>query len=56
MSDTWIPNISLGLFPDASSRPKFRVHFIVLFVFNADPRQSAITLLSSPEPCALSRS
>jgi len=47
-SDTWIPNTSLNLLPDTPSPPKFREHFVILIILDTDPRQSAVTLLSSP--------
>lgn len=48
-SDTRVPNISLELLPDASCWSKIREHFVILLMLDADPRQSAVTLLSSPE-------
>ena len=46
--DTRIPNISSELLPDASSQLQFHEHSITLLLFDSDPRQSAVTLPSSP--------
>jgi len=46
VSDTWVPTIFLDLLLDASWQ-KFHVHSIIPPTLNADPRQSAVTLLSS---------
>lgn len=45
-----------GTSPDTFFWPKFRVHSMFLLMFNADPRQSAVTLLFSAGEmfCALS--
>ena len=50
MGDTWIPNICWTFSIMSSSKYKFRVQFNILFMSNADPRQSTVTLLSSSEP------
>lgn len=46
--DTRIPNNSSESLPDAPSRLQSREYIVILFILDVDPRQSAVTLPSSP--------